>query len=77
MVGLLLYGDCRGIYSSRKLDLDAEESLRLAARRFRERFTALEGLVRERGLKLGDLSIDEMESLWRETKPASGQPPIS
>ena len=61
---------------ARKLNLDAEESLRLAARRFRERFTALEGLVRERELKLADLSIDEMESLWRETKPASGQPPI-
>jgi len=59
---------------ARKLDLDAEESLRLAARRFRERFTALEGLVRERGLKLSDLSIDEMESLWRETKPASDRP---
>jgi uncharacterized protein YabN with tetrapyrrole methylase and pyrophosphatase domain len=53
---------------ARKLDLDAEESLRLASHRFRGRFTALEGLVRERGLKLGDLSIDEMESLWRETK---------
>jgi tetrapyrrole methylase family protein/MazG family protein len=53
---------------ARKLELDAEEALRLAARRFRERFTALEGLVRERHLKLGDLSIDEMESLWRETK---------
>jgi len=53
---------------ARKLDLDAEESLRLASRRFRERFTALEGLVRERGLKLSDLGIDELESLWRETK---------
>ena len=62
---------------ARKLDLDAEESLRLAARRFRDRFTALESLTQERGLKLSDLSIDEMESLWRETKPASGEPPIS
>jgi tetrapyrrole methylase family protein/MazG family protein len=53
---------------ARKLDLDAEESLRLAARRFRGRFTALEGLVQERDLKLSDLSIDELESLWRETK---------
>ena len=53
---------------ARKLELDAEESLRLAARRFRERFAALEGLVRERGLKLSDLGIEEMESLWRETK---------
>jgi tetrapyrrole methylase family protein/MazG family protein len=53
---------------ARKLELDAEEALRLAARRFRERFTALEGLTRGRGLKLSDLSIEEMESLWRETK---------
>jgi tetrapyrrole methylase family protein/MazG family protein len=59
---------------ARKLHLDAEESLRLAARRFRERFTTLESLVRERGLKLADLSIDKMESLWRETKAPGERP---
>lgn len=53
---------------ARKLDLDAEESLRLAARRFRTRFDALQALAQERGLRLADLPIAELESLWRETK---------
>ena len=53
---------------ARKLGLDAEESLRLASRRFRRRFDALQALVTERGLRLADLPIDALESLWRETK---------
>jgi tetrapyrrole methylase family protein/MazG family protein len=57
---------------ARKLGLDAEESLRLASRRFRRRFDALQALARERGLNLADLPIDALESLWRETKPSSG-----
>jgi tetrapyrrole methylase family protein/MazG family protein len=57
---------------ARKLDLDAEESLRLAARRFRQRFAALEALAQERGLRLADLPIDALEALWRETKPGAG-----
>ncbi|MDI6858036.1 MAG: nucleoside triphosphate pyrophosphohydrolase [Dehalococcoidia bacterium] len=53
---------------ARKLELDAEDSLRAAARRFVERFTALESLVRERSLDLSSLPIEELESLWRETR---------
>jgi tetrapyrrole methylase family protein/MazG family protein len=53
---------------ARKLGLDAEESLRLASRRFRQRFDRLQSLVAERGLRLEELSIDVLESLWRETK---------
>jgi uncharacterized protein YabN with tetrapyrrole methylase and pyrophosphatase domain len=53
---------------ARKLALDAEDSLRLASRRFVERFTRLESMVRERGLDLSSLPIDDLESLWRETK---------
>jgi tetrapyrrole methylase family protein/MazG family protein len=56
---------------ARKLGLDAEESLRLASRRFRRRFDALQSLASERGLRLADLPIDAMESLWRETKSGS------
>ncbi len=54
---------------ARKLGLDAEESLRLASRRFRRRFDRLQSLAAERGLRLEDLPIDALESLWRETKP--------
>ena len=57
---------------ARKLDLDAEESLRLASRRFRRRFDALQLLAQERDLRIADLPIDALESLWRETKPRSG-----
>ena len=53
---------------ARKLGLDAEESLRLASRRFRRRFDALQSLARERGVRLADLPIDALESLWRETQ---------
>ena len=53
---------------ARKLGLDAEESLRLASRRFRRRFEALQALAQERGLRLADMPIDALESLWRETK---------
>jgi tetrapyrrole methylase family protein / MazG family protein len=56
---------------ARKLGLDAEESLRLASRRFRRRFEALQSLVGERGLRLEGLPIDALESLWRETKTPS------
>lgn len=54
---------------ARKLNLDAEESLRLAARRFRRRFDAIQALAQERGLRLANLPVDALESLWRETKP--------
>jgi tetrapyrrole methylase family protein/MazG family protein len=53
---------------ARKLGLDAEESLRLASRRFRRRFERLQSLARERGLRLAEMPIEALESLWRETK---------
>jgi len=53
---------------ARKLGLDAEESLRLASRRFRRRFERLLSLAQERGLRFSDLPIETLESLWRETK---------
>ncbi len=53
---------------ARKLGLDAEESLRLASRRFRQRFDTLQSLAAERRLRLEDMPIAALESLWRETK---------
>jgi tetrapyrrole methylase family protein/MazG family protein len=53
---------------ARKLGLDAEESLRLASRRFRARFDRLLSRAAKRDLRLEDLPIDALESLWRETK---------
>jgi tetrapyrrole methylase family protein / MazG family protein len=53
---------------ARHLDVDAEEALRLAARKFRERFTRMEALSGERGRALSQLSLSEMEALWQEAK---------
>jgi len=53
---------------ARRLDIDAEEALRLAARKFRERFTRLEELARQRGSELPQLTLPELEALWQEAK---------
>jgi tetrapyrrole methylase family protein/MazG family protein len=53
---------------ARRLDVDAEEALRLAARRFRERFTRMEALAGERGRELAGLSLEEMLALWQDAK---------
>jgi len=57
---------------ARHLGVDAEEALRLAARKFRERFTRMEALAQERGHDLAQLSLPEMEALWQEAKAAGG-----
>jgi tetrapyrrole methylase family protein/MazG family protein len=55
-----------------RLGVDAEEALRLAALKFRERFTRMEALARERGRDLRQLSLEEMEALWQEAKETTG-----
>jgi tetrapyrrole methylase family protein/MazG family protein len=57
---------------ARRLGVDAEEALRLAARKFRQRFTLMEALAQERGRDLSQLSLSEMEALWQEAKAAGG-----
>jgi len=52
----------------RHLNLDAEAALRRSARRFRDRFQAVEQAARDRGVSLGDLKEDELEQLWEEAK---------
>jgi tetrapyrrole methylase family protein/MazG family protein len=53
---------------ARRLGIDAEEALRLAARKFRERFTGMETLAHGQGKELAQLSLSEMEALWQEVK---------
>jgi tetrapyrrole methylase family protein/MazG family protein len=53
---------------ARYLELDAEEALRLANSKFYRRFTSMEAIARERGLLLADLSLGELEALWKEAK---------
>ena len=55
---------------ARKLELNAEEELQAANRKFSRRFTAMEKRVRERGQNLDQLTLEEMDSLWDEAKAA-------
>ncbi len=61
---------------ARRLGIDSESALRQADRKFFLRFSYMEDLCRERGLKLEKLSPDEQNGLWEEAKAAIvRQPP--
>jgi len=53
---------------ARYLSLDPESALRRTNRKFRRRFQYLEEKLREQGRKPADASLEEMESLWQESK---------
>jgi len=53
---------------ARYLALDPESALRKTNRKFRRRFEYLEGKLREQGRKPADASLNELESLWQESK---------
>ena len=53
---------------ARYLSLDPESALRKTNRKFRRRFEYLEDKLRQQGRKPADASLDEMESLWQESK---------
>lgn len=55
---------------ARKLSLDAEQSLRGANRKFRERFNYVEAAVAAGGRPLGEATLEEMEEQWRQAKIA-------
>lgn len=53
---------------ARHLDLDAEESLRQANRKFYQRFTTMEALANEQGRSLADMPLAEQKALWEAAK---------
>jgi tetrapyrrole methylase family protein/MazG family protein len=53
---------------ARWMNLDPEEALRTANRRWIERYERVEALAAERGEVLGDLSPAEKDALWNEVK---------
>lgn len=53
---------------ARWLGVDPEASLRDTNRRFRRRFSHMEAAAGEAGRSLGDLGLDELDSLWRAAK---------
>jgi tetrapyrrole methylase family protein/MazG family protein len=54
-----------------KMRIDAEATLREANKRFYQRFSCMEELCRQRGLKFAELSFDEQNRLWAEAKNKS------
>jgi ATP diphosphatase len=53
---------------SRKLGIEPEAALRRADDKFTRRFDKLEGRVLERGRRLQDLTLEEMETEWQAIK---------
>jgi len=53
---------------ARYLSLDPESALRKTNRKFRRRFEYVEGKLRQHGSKPAEASLDEMETLWQESK---------
>jgi len=53
---------------ARKLKVDGETALQRATDKFGNRFRAVEGLARERGIELEKLSLAELDVLWDEVK---------
>ncbi|MHA4811512.1 nucleoside triphosphate pyrophosphohydrolase [Flavitalea flava] len=53
---------------ARFLQLDAENSLEKANRKFISRFTRMEEVAQSRGRSLGDMTLEEMDSIWNEIK---------
>lgn len=65
LFSLVEYGRRRGI--------KANAALSVANAKFLRRFQAMEGLARERGLDLDQLSLTEMDKLWDEIKDSCGR----
>jgi tetrapyrrole methylase family protein/MazG family protein len=53
---------------ARFVKVDPEQALRKTNSKFRERFGYIEKRLAERGKKLEDSNIEEMEALWQEAK---------
>ena len=53
---------------ARRMDIDAEASLRGCNERFYKRFSYMEKACRERGLLLTNMSLKEQNALWEEAK---------
>ena len=57
---------------ARHLNFDAEQSLRQANQRFELRFSKMQELCENKGCKLVDLSSEELEDLWDQSKKSVG-----
>lgn len=64
-LGDVLFSCCN---TARLLELDAEEVLTAASDKFLSRFEQAENLIRQDGLEMSALSIDELDVYWRKAK---------
>jgi len=53
---------------ARFFDIDPEQALRFASDKFISRFSALEKMAQSQGLRLEDMTLDEMEDLYQLAK---------
>ena len=56
---------------ARKLNVNAEEALQAANRKFTRRFEAVEAQARESGRNLDQLTLEEMDAMWDHAKGGS------
>jgi len=66
-IGDLLFA---AVNLSRKLGVDPNQALELANAKFRYRFEEVERMARERGVEIGEATLDELDTLWEEVKTA-------
>lgn len=64
-IGDLLFA---AVNLARKARLDAESLLQRATDKFVRRFNAVETELRERGKKLGEADLDELDEIWKAIK---------
>ena len=57
---------------ARWLEIDAESALRGTNRRFKERFSYLEKEARAIGRELSEMTLDELDILWEQSKSLEG-----
>jgi tetrapyrrole methylase family protein/MazG family protein len=53
---------------ARWMSLDAEAELQRANRKFRARFDYIEQQAKAKGMKVGEMSLEEMDAIWEESK---------
>jgi XTP/dITP diphosphohydrolase len=52
----------------RFLKIDAENALELTNKKFIKRFTLMEEQVQQNGMKLNEMSLEEMDAIWNGIK---------
>ncbi len=55
---------------SRFIDINPEDALERTNKKFNQRFQFLEAKATKAGVKLADMTLDEMEAIWQEAKSA-------